>query len=160
MIHRVKGNLLDSNCDYICHQVNCRGVMGSGIAKQIRDRWPEVYRYYRERYVAWRYAGNYDEEDMLGSIDDIAIENDILNRHVINMYAQSSYGFNHYRYTSYDAFEDCLYQIKRLVPVGKTIGFPKGIGCGLGGGDWNIILRMIETVLGDTHEVYIYELEE
>ena len=44
MIHYVKGNLLDSDCDYICHQVNCQGVMGSGIAKQIRERWPEVYK--------------------------------------------------------------------------------------------------------------------
>lgn len=159
MIHFAKGNLLDSNCDYICHQVNCRGVMGSGIARQIRDRWPEVYRYYRERYWDWFDDPNATEMDMLGAIDDIAIENDTRDIHIVNMYAQSSYGFNHYRYTSYDAFEDCLYQIKRLVPVGKMIGFPKGIGCGLGGGNWDVILKLIEEVLGDTHEVFIYELE-
>jgi O-acetyl-ADP-ribose deacetylase (regulator of RNase III) len=47
MIHYVKGNLLDSNCDYICHQVNCQGVMGSGIARQIRERYPVVYLYYK-----------------------------------------------------------------------------------------------------------------
>lgn len=160
MIHHVKGNLLDSNCDYICHQVNCKGVMGAGIAKQIRDRWPEVYRYYMERFWDRLDDSKTTEENMLGSIDDVKIKNDTRDLHIVNMYAQTSYGFNHYRYTSYDAFEDCLYQIKRLVPVSKMIGFPKGIGCGLGGGDWEIILRMIETVLGDTHEVFIYELEE
>ena len=32
----------------ICHQVNCQGVMGAGIAKQIRARWPEVYEDYKK----------------------------------------------------------------------------------------------------------------
>lgn len=156
MIHFVKGDLLDSPCDYICHQVNCRGVMGAGIAEQIRERWPEVCEYYGDRCLQFRY----NDDVLLGSIDDIAIEDDELNRRVINMYAQSTYGFNHYRYTSYDAFEDCLYQIKRHVPICDTVGFPKGIGCGLGGGNWDIVLKLIEIVLGDSHEVYIYELEE
>ena len=31
------GNILDSGADIICHQVNCRGVMGSGVAKQIKE---------------------------------------------------------------------------------------------------------------------------
>ena len=29
MINVIKGNLLDSDCDYICHQVNCMGKMNS-----------------------------------------------------------------------------------------------------------------------------------
>lgn len=28
-----KGDLLKSPCNMICHQVNCQGVMGDGIAK-------------------------------------------------------------------------------------------------------------------------------
>ena len=53
MVNYVKGNLLDSDCDYICHQVNCQGVMGSGIARQIRERWPRVYDGYKNfcKYV-------------------------------------------------------------------------------------------------------------
>ena len=27
----------------VCHQVNCRGVMGSGLALQIRERYPVVF---------------------------------------------------------------------------------------------------------------------
>ena len=34
-MHHVIGNLLESDCDYICHQVNCQGKMNSGIAKSI-----------------------------------------------------------------------------------------------------------------------------
>ena len=58
MIHYVKGNLLDSNCDYICHQVNCQGVMGSGIARQIRERWPEVYKDYYDHCNGWYAPGD------------------------------------------------------------------------------------------------------
>ena len=46
MITYVKGNLLESDCNYICHQVNCQGRMGSGIAGQIREKWPIVYEMY------------------------------------------------------------------------------------------------------------------
>ena len=41
------GDLLESGCDYICHQVNCQGVMGSGIAKSIREKWPVVFEKYK-----------------------------------------------------------------------------------------------------------------
>ena len=42
MLIYVKGNLLDKQWDIFCHQVNCKGVMGSGIAKQIAEKYPEV----------------------------------------------------------------------------------------------------------------------
>ena len=48
-IYSKLGNLLESDMDYICHQVNCQGRMASGIAKSIREKWPEVY----EAYMNW-----------------------------------------------------------------------------------------------------------
>ena len=154
-IKHVKGDLLNSDCDYICHQVNCQGRMGAGIAKQIRDRFPEVYEKYMKRYddTIWR---GYSGEHMLGSIDVVRLRNS--DRFVINMYSQADYGYGKTRYTSYDAFEWALKEIKLEVPIGYTIGFPKNIGCGLGGGDWRIISILIESVLGDDYDVYIYEL--
>ena len=76
------------------------------------------------------------------------------------MYSQRSYGYRGGRYTSYKAFEFILQNLKKEIPRDCIIGFPKGIGCGLGGGDWSIISRMIEDILGDSHIVRIYELEE
>ena len=29
-----EGNVFDSDAKIICHQVNCQGVMGSGVAKE------------------------------------------------------------------------------------------------------------------------------
>lgn len=154
MVKYLKGNLLDSNCDYICHQVNCRGRMGSGIAKQIRERFPEVYKEYRERYEHALKIG-LEPDKMLGSSDIVKLKDD--NRHVVNMYSQRGYGYDGKRYTSYKAFEFILQQLKKEIPTECVIGFPKNIGCGLGGGDWKVISGLIEETLGDSHEVYIYE---
>lgn len=153
MIHYVKGNLLDSNCDYICHQVNCQGVMGSGIAKQIRERWPEVY----ESYKNFCNFCNQRGESLLGKV---MVTNKGCPMRVANMFSQDTYGYDGARYTSYDAFAHCLITLKEHVPDDCTIGFPKNIGCGLGGGSWKVISTLIEEILGDEYEVYIYELEE
>jgi O-acetyl-ADP-ribose deacetylase (regulator of RNase III) len=154
MVKYVKGNLLDSDCDYICHQVNCQGVMRSGIAKQIRERWPEVY----EGYVRFcDYVGRPDGKSLLGKV---FITSHGSCKTVVNMFSQNNYGYDGNRYTSYDAFAHCLETIAERVPRGSTIGFPKNIGCGLGGGNWKVISAMIEEILGEDYDVYIYELEE
>jgi len=44
----VKGNILDAQHGIIGHQVNCRMVMGAGLAKQIRGKYPRVYTEYVE----------------------------------------------------------------------------------------------------------------
>lgn len=152
MVNYVKGNLLDSNCDYICHQVNCQGVMGSGIARQIRERWPRVYESYRH-FVEYH---NIQGEGLLGKI---LISNISSPTRVINMFSQDTYGYDGNRYTSYDAFANCLREIDIHIANSRSIGFPKNIGCGLGGGNWNVISALIEEILGKTHEVYIYEYE-
>ena len=157
MIHYVKGNLLDSDCDYICHQVNCQGVMNSGVAKQIREKWPEVYDAYLEKHNRYKRM-SLTEDDMLGDIGVVYIRE--RDSWAINMYSQCQYGYDGKRYTSYDAFATCLNQLSAVVPEGKTIAFPKNIGCGLGGGNWKVISALIEEILGDEYEVYIYELEE
>lgn len=172
MIYWKKGNLLESDCDYICHQVNCRGKMNSGIAKQIREKWPIVYKNYMEKYdavfdLAVKTYGGYEcgfdvSEILLGDIQIVGLWNNYhttdFHQSVINMFAQQHYGYDKQRYTSYDAFWNCLNLIKKSVTTDKKIGFPYNIGCGLGGANWNVILTMIDTVLADyTVEIYVLE---
>ena len=58
MVSHMNGDLLvaqeELNLDIICHQVNCQGKMNSGIAKQIREKWPVVYKKYSELCESWR----------------------------------------------------------------------------------------------------------
>jgi O-acetyl-ADP-ribose deacetylase (regulator of RNase III) len=43
------GNLFASGLPAIAHGVNCKGVMGAGIAVQFRTRWPDMFESYRKR---------------------------------------------------------------------------------------------------------------
>ena len=154
MVTYVKGDLLASDCDYICHQVNCQGFMGAGIARQIRDKWPNVF----VSYCAYCMRHNRDPKELLGNVWGVQVTTNYYNRWVVNMFAQDDFGYLGTRYTSYDAFAKCLEAMRDRIPKDKTIGFPKNIGCGLGGGDWRIISILIESILGEDFNVYIYEL--
>lgn len=41
------GNLFESRADALINPVNCRGVMGKGIALEFKKRFPEYFRVYR-----------------------------------------------------------------------------------------------------------------
>ena len=43
MIEYVRGDLLNVRDGLILHGVNCQRKMNAGIAKQIREKYPEVY---------------------------------------------------------------------------------------------------------------------
>ena len=164
MVNFRSGNLLDADVEYICHQVNCQGRMGSGIAKSIRERWPVVYDEYRAKFdemeeklieVCGSWESQVDVSDvLLGDVQLVRVGD---NKTVVNLFAQQYYGYDGKRYTSYDGFWTCLGKIRETVPVGSTIGFPDHIGCGLGGANWEVILTMIEEALND-YNVYIYKL--
>ena len=52
MIKIVNGNIVSAKEQIIAHQVNCRGVMGAGLALQIRNKYSEVYEEYSEWWRA------------------------------------------------------------------------------------------------------------
>ena len=49
LIRFVKGDLFDSSRQTLVNTVNCRGVMGAGIAKQFKERFPEMFNDYAAR---------------------------------------------------------------------------------------------------------------
>ena len=131
-----KGNILDVEDGIICHQVNCQGKMGAGLAKGIRNRFPKVYKEYMKLY---------NEGGLkVGNIQVVPVD---VHLSVINMMAQDKYG-RHRRYTDYKAFRNCLKKIKKFMKEygydESRLYFPYKIGCNLAGGEWNIIESMIE----------------
>jgi len=42
-IQVIAGSLLEASENIIVHQVNCQGAMGSGIALQLRNKYPLMY---------------------------------------------------------------------------------------------------------------------
>jgi O-acetyl-ADP-ribose deacetylase (regulator of RNase III) len=74
------GDLLESKCEVICHQTNCKGVMGSGIAKVIRLFYPEAYQALECRFA--------QGEAELGEIDVVPTVRDGFMRCVVNCYGE------------------------------------------------------------------------
>ena len=134
--------------------MNCQGAMNSGVAKAIREKWPEVC----EHYEAWctRFAWS---KDLLGKIQAIEIDN-IKKRYVINLFAQQYYGYDGIRYTDYEAFYNSISHLAiELAAAGgkdKTIAFPYKIGCVRGGANWKIIKTMIEEVFAGYNITFYY----
>ena len=167
MVQYKSGDLLTANVDYYCHQVNCQGRMVSGIAKSIKTKWHQVYDDYIAKYDDVRnkvieMCGSCESyidagEVLLGDIQLVPVE---VDKTVINLFAQQYFGYDGKRYSSYDAFWECLNCIAQTCPKGSKIGFPYRIGCGLGGANWPVIETMIYMVLGKDFDVYIYCLED
>lgn len=136
MIEYRKGNLLDVTQGIIVHGCNAQGVMGSGVAKAVKDKYPGAYMYYKQA------VNNSDAE--LGDVIWYQA-----NEHLViaNAITQEYYGRDGKRYANYAAIARGF----RLVFMRwgrfdyEAVYFPK-IGAGLGGGDWNII----EQIINDT----------
>lgn len=149
MIKLIQGDVLKIPNIYICHQVNCRGVMGAGLAKQIKEKWPWIYDIYK------RTCDSNIPKNLLGTSEFIR-GNDMV--YIVNMYAQIDYGRDKC-YTDYKAFKYCLMEIAKNVDKEKDIiRFPYKIGCGLAGGDWNIIQKLIYEIL-EGYNVEFYTLD-
>ena len=158
-IHVYHGDLItDSKVDVICHQTNCQGVMGAGIAKQIYGTYPRVFEQYQLFCSAKRASGS----SPLGSCQ-LVFTDETKTRIVANLFGQEHYGRNK-RQTDYVALQNALRLLanNRFLRERKlSLGFPYLIGCALGGGDWNIVYQMIERELSEyPGEVQIWRLNK
>lgn len=153
MIRHLNQDVTTARQQIIVHQVNCKGRMGSGVAKAIKEKFPNVYTEYQHHCS--RYGRPSVLNGLLGHCQIVEIDEPNRNRpgkqYVANLFAQNDYGYNGQMYTSYDAFLSGLRQLKEFCIAHdiKSIAFPEKIGCGRGGADWQIISRMIETTFED-----------
>ena len=44
----IHGNIFDSKAPVLVNPVNCVGVMGKGLAKEFKDRYPDMFKAYKE----------------------------------------------------------------------------------------------------------------
>lgn len=154
IILNVKGNLLDTDCKYIAHGVNCQNAMGSGVAKAIYTRYPEVKSAYHEHCgLAFEVLGQ-DSEELLGSVQPVETED---LKIVFNMFTQLNYGRDGEKYVSYDAIYDCFSTLDlHLHKENKPVAIPK-IGSGLAGGSWTAIEAIINSATPNL-EIIVYEI--
>ena len=164
----VRGSIFDVGAQVIVHQVNCMGVMGSGVAKQVRDRFPSVF-------LAYHHSVKTLNHQCLGGC--LVIEaKECPGLRIANLFGQYYYRgykdddlylydehwkqpeFNKQtgeaiRFTNYEAFWNGLIRLREELRDDEVrIAFPYKIGSDRGGADWEVILTMIKSVFGETNK--------
>lgn len=153
IVKYIKGSILDAPQKYIAHGVNCQNVMGSGVAKVLFKEYPIIKRDYHD------YCKNVEPNELLGKVDIVELE-DQVHEKVFNCFTQEFYGYDGKKYVNYEAIYNCFNYIAKFLNTSfyPEIAIPK-IGCGLAGGNWEIVSRIIDDATGDDLDVYVYYLE-
>jgi len=142
MIETRKGDLfkgiIGTESTLVVHGCNNRGVMGKGFALTLKQKFPQVYQAYREKYER---QNNTLE---LGDIIPVVISNDLI---IVNMITQDGYAKSRYDtrvYVEYSAVEKGFRQLEELCNdrLISEVHFPL-IGCGLANGNWPTVEKII-----------------
>lgn len=156
MIKIVEGNILNATENIIAHQVNCRGIMGGGLALQIKNKYPEIFNYYFN-YIEDFKINNSEAKYLLGCCQIVYTSDG--NKAFANLFGQYNIGQNKVQ-TDYMALRRSLNKLLTYAKENKnSIAIPYKLGCGLAGGDWNIVYKIIEDVFED-YDVTIYKFKQ
>jgi len=145
IVEEIQGNLLDTTVSAIAHGVNCQNTMGSGVAKALFTKWPEIKSKYHD------FCNMNGPSHRLSQVQ--AVNTD--DKTILNCFTQEWYGYDGRKYVSYDAIYECFNFISQFY---DEVAIPK-IGCGLAGGDWNVVKEIINSATGSDCKVYVYYLK-
>lgn len=145
----VRGDLislaLDGRFDVIVHGCNCFCSMGAGIAKTIREVFPEAFAVDLQTESGARAK--------LGAFSSVTVERNGHTITIVNGYTQYHGGGPNT--ADYDAIRSVMRRVRTSF-AGRTIGYPR-IGAGIAGGDWNVISAIIRDELqGEDHTLVEY----
>ena len=150
-MREVEGDITFSSADCIVSAANCVGVMGRGVAKAIKSKFPWSFPHYKSvcdrkelqpgAILALR-LDVYPEEGM-PTIIHLATKNHWRNPSKIEWVISGCNELRHFL------------EMKRI----KSVAIPR-LGCGLGGLSWDIVKPEMEEVFsGIDCEIMIYEKE-
>jgi len=148
----IRSSIVELNVQVIAHQTNCQGVMGAGVAKVIRDAYPEIYHTYQTTCRA---------NHMLGQCQMIQTRD---GKYVANVFGQDRYGRmrldregKRIPYTDYRALKSALKSLSlQMSRMGlETVAFPYLMGCRNGGGDWKKVRELILETFQGNEKVYV-----
>lgn len=141
------GDLLKrKDLDVIAQQANCFNTMGAGIAAQIKSQYYEAYAL--------------DQKTIKGDKNKLGTFNITKNTtpKVANLYSQYHYYPRDKVHTDYNALTSSLDKLLIFMTENNlhSIGLPYKIGCGLAGGDWKIVNKIIEDAANKYDKIQFY----
>jgi O-acetyl-ADP-ribose deacetylase (regulator of RNase III) len=135
----------------IVHVCNDIGLWGAGFVLSLSKKWQEPESAYRQ----WHKSGF---DFCLGNVQFVTVENDIT---VVNLIGQKGIKRTKLQLppVRYEAIESGLLKVAQFAAMENASLHMPRIGCGLAGGDWEIIEKIIErTLLANNLTVTIYDL--
>ena len=151
----VTGNLFElfkeSKVSAIAHGCNCQNTMGSGIALQMKELYPE----------AWEVDQRTVKGDVnkLGEFSEVWVERGgdvaLADGLIFNLYTQFRYGTDE-RHAEYSAIKSALFNACDYMAWNGyfSLAIPK-IGCGLGGADEELVKEIVRGVEKESGDVEI-----
>lgn len=156
MIKIVKGDLLNVGYGIIGHQVNAQGKMGSGVALQVKNKYPKAYKEYMKLVNEYQVAEDI-RGDLLGRVQGVEVGHDLF---IANMFGQYNYGYDGKQYTNPESLFDCFKTVRKVAEQADLpVALPYKIGCFRGGADWNTVEDYLLTAF-EGYEVTIYKYHE
>ncbi len=146
----VSGNILEATTEAVINPVNCVGVMGAGLAKQFRDKYPNMFRDYKDICRCG--------ELVPGRLHIFDREVFAPPFFIINFPTKKDWR----EPSELEYIETGLVMLVRVLGRlnVKSISIPK-LGCGLGGLNWHDVNSLIKKYLSDVGvEVMVYGEDE
>ena len=145
----IDGDLFTTNAKIICHQVNCQGEMNTGVAQQVKEKFPHIYEEYKGyveayRKVVERFTGGYFKlklDDLLGVVYatptkkqnwffyvDSCFNQKFVgykmvdsNQYIANLFAQANYGYDGKMYTDLGALKNCFIKVRDMTNLKNNL---------------------------------------
>ena len=146
------GNLLDATEDYIGHGANCMNIMGAGVAKAVRNKWPRAFDCDREFYHRCRREG----KDQLGQFSAVKIG----DKTIVNLYTQRWLGADARAVEVFHSITTLFHSEEEGGTSTVAIAIPR-IGCGIGGLLWKDVEKqlLIALTFFPHCSIVVYDLE-
>ena len=148
-----KGNVLKATETMIAHGCNCQGVMGSGVAKQVKKHYPRAYDKYKEITP---------DNNLIGKIQPVPIypnkdTTEPFDKIIVNCFTQIYYGKNHKEF-NYNKFKEIAKKIAGLASKYYfDVALPR-IGAGRGKGNWKKIEKILKKAENNRFKFVVYTL--
>lgn len=145
MLKFVKGDIFKSNAQTLVNTVNCRGVMGKGLALEFKKRFPQMFEEYKKECKEGRLK--------IGTLHLYRGH----DKWILNFPTK-----DHWRGRSrLEYIEQGLeYFVSHYKQWGiKSIAFPK-LGCDLGGLNWEKVKEKMREYLKDLDDIEIFVYED
>lgn len=134
----------------IAHICNNKGGWGRGFVLSVSKRWKEPEQDYR----IWS-SGGFDQPFELGQVRFVSpLKGPFYT--IANMVAQDGYYRGAKPAVKYNHLEKCLSTVADFANLNSLPVHMPRIGTGLGGGKWEVIESMIESIMGSLH-VWVYD---